>query len=523
MFTPLLAAIPAGWALAGWVVGFFVFGFAAAWLFRSLVWDKSKIDSANKKAERITEDAVKEGELKKKDILIAAQEEVEKKAREADRDIQRKQKEVERERIKVQRELEKLEKRNDQVQKRLDNLDKKEKRLILQEEELTAKIEEQTKELERISSLTTDQAKELLLQRVDRDLDSEYARKIQEYKTQLREEEGKIAKKIITLAIQRTAVDHVAETTTSEVKLPSDDMKGRIIGREGRNIRTFETLTGVEVIIDDTPEAVVLSAFDPVRRAIAKLSLEKLIQDGRIHPARIEEMIEKARKEIDVAIKEAGQQAVLEVGIGDAAPEMIRLLGRLKYRTSYGQNILKHSIEVAFLTGNLASELGTNPILARRCGLFHDIGKAVDHEIQGTHASIGAELARKHKEPKGVVHAIAAHHAEIEQRTIEAVLVQAADAISAARPGVRGETLESYFRRLQQLETLAQSFDGVDKCFAIQAGREIRIMVVPEEVDDATAPLLARKIATRIEEELDYPGQIKVTLIREMRIQEIAK
>ncbi len=523
MFAPLLAAVPPGVALAGWIVGFFIFGFAVAWLFRSLVWDKSRIDSANKKAERIVEDAIKEGELKKKDILLDAQTEADKRQKEADRDIQRKQKEIERERIKVQRELEKLEKRNDQSQKRLDNIDKKEKRLILQEEELTAKIDEQIKELERISGLTIDQAKELLLQRVDRDLDAEYAKKIQEYKTQLKEEENKIAKKIVTLAIQRTAVDHVAETTTSEVKLPSDDMKGRIIGREGRNIRTFETLTGVEVIIDDTPEAVVLSAFDPVRRAIAKLALEKLIQDGRIHPSRIEEMVDKAKKEIDNSIKEAGQQAVLEVGIGDAAPEMIRLLGRLRYRTSYGQNILKHAMEVAFLTGNLASELGTNPILARRCGLFHDIGKAVDHEIQGTHASIGAELARKYKEPKGVVHAIAAHHAEIEQRTIEAVLVQAADAISAARPGVRGETLESYFRRLAQLETLAQSFDGVEKCFAIQAGREIRIMVIPDEVDDATAPLLARKIASRIEDELDYPGQIKVTLIREMRVQEIAK
>ena len=477
-------------------------GGVLSWIVKTFIWDRAKIDSANKRAERIVEDAIKEGELKKKDILISAQGEVERKGKEAEKDIQRKQKDIERERHKVQRELEKLEKRNDQVQKRLDNLDKKEKRLILQEEELAAKIESQTKELERISSLTTDQAKEILLQRVDRDLDSEYAKKIQEYKAQLKEEENKIAKKVITLAIQRTAVDHVAETTTSEVKLPSDDMKGRI---------------------DDTPEAVVLSAFDPVRRAIAKLTLEKLIQDGRIHPARIEEMIEKSRKEIDSAIKEAGQQAVFEVGIGDAAPEMIRLLGRLKYRTSYGQNILKHSIEVAFLTGNIASELGTNPILARRCGLFHDIGKAVDHEIQGTHASIGAELARKHREPKGVVHAIAAHHAEIEQRTIEAVLVQAADAISAARPGVRGETLESYFRRLQQLESLAQSFDGVDKCFAIQAGREIRIMVLPEDVDDTTAPLLARRIASRIEDELDYPGQIKVTLIREMRVQEIAK
>ena len=521
MFTPLLAV--SGLAFGGLMFGVLFLGAVLSWIVKTFIWDRAKIDSANKRAERIVEDAVKEGELKKKDILISAQGEVERKGKEAEKDIQRKQKDIERERHKVQRELEKLEKRNDQVQKRLDNLDKKEKRLILQEEELAAKIESQTKELERISGLTIDQAKEILLQRVDRDLDAEYAKKIQEYKAQLKEEESKIAKKVITLAIQRTAVDHVAETTTSEVKLPSDDMKGRIIGREGRNIRTFETLTGVEVIIDDTPEAVVLSAFDPVRRAIAKLTLEKLIQDGRIHPARIEEMIEKARKEIDSAIKEAGQQAVLEVGIGDAAPEMIRLLGRLKYRTSYGQNILKHAIEVAFLTGNLASELGTNPILARRCGLFHDIGKAVDHEIQGTHASIGSELARKYSEPKGVVHAIAAHHAEIEQRTIEAVLVQAADAISAARPGVRGETLESYFRRLQQLESLAQSFDGVDKCFAIQAGREIRIMVIPEDVDDTTAPLLARRIASRIEDELDYPGQIKVTLIREMRVQEIAK
>jgi len=523
MLTPLLGINMPGLAFGGLVFAIFLVGFVVSWVVKTFVWDRGKIDSAVKKAERIVEDAVKEGELKKKDILIAAQEEAERKIKEADRDVQRKQKDIERERIKVLREIEKLEKRNDQVQKRLENLDKKEKRLILQEEELTQKIEEQTKELERISALTMDQAKELLLQRMDRELDSEYAKKISEYKTQLKEEENKVAKKVITLAIQRTAVDHVAETTTSEVKLPSDDMKGRIIGREGRNIRTFETLTGVEVIIDDTPEAVVLSAFDPVRRAIAKLALEKLIQDGRIHPSRIEEMVEKARKEIDNAIKEAGQQAVLEVGIGDAAPEMIRLLGRLKYRTSYGQNILKHAVEVAFLTGNLASELGTNPILARRCGLFHDIGKAVDHEIQGTHASIGSELARKYKEPKGVVHAIAAHHAEIEQKTIEAVLVQAADAISAARPGVRGETLESYFRRLQQLETLAQGFEGVEKCYAIQAGREIRIMVVPEEVDDAAAPLLARKIASRIEEELDYPGQIKVTLIREMRVQEIAK
>lgn len=483
---------------------------------------KAKIESANVQAERIIKDAVNEAEKRAKDIQLAAKDEAEEFRKEAEREIKRRKKDAERLEFKLQKREETLDNKFENVQRRIENLDKKEKRIISLETDLEEKISNEDKELERIASLTQEQAKVLLLDRIDKKLDLEYARRLADHEQHLKEDSDKMAKKIVTLAIQRTAVDHVAETTTSEVKLPSDDMKGRIIGREGRNIRTFETLTGVEVIIDDTPEAVVLSAFDPVRRAIATLTLENLVQDGRIHPARIEETFEKATREIDKAIKEAGQEAVLEVGIGDVNPELVRVLGRLRYRTSYGQNILKHSMEVAYLTGNLASELGTNPTLARRCGLFHDIGKAVDQDMQGTHAAIGAELARKYKEPKGVVHAIAAHHAEIEQKTIEAILVQAADAISAARPGVRGETLESYIRRLTDLEQIASSFEGVERCFAIQAGREIRVMVIPEEVDDRLTPQLARKVADKIQEDLDYPGQIKVTVIREVRAHEIA-
>jgi len=484
--------------------------------------EKGKIESANLKAERIVKEATTEADAKTKDVLLKAKDQAEQLREEADIEAKKRRKEIERLEIKLQRKEESLDKKYDNVQKRLDVIDKKEKRITTLEQELEEKVASQDTEIERIAGLTQDQAREYLLERTDKKLDLEYARRLADHETRVKEDSDKISKKLVTLSIQRTAVDHVAETTTSEVKLTSDDMKGRIIGREGRNIRTFETLTGVEVIIDDTPEAVVLSAFDPVRRAIAKLTMEKLVQDGRIHPARIEESFEKAKKEIDKSIWEAGQQAALEVGIGDVNPELIKLLGRLRYRTSYGQNILKHSIEVAYLTGNIAAELGTNPTLARRCGLFHDIGKALDHDVQGTHASIGAELARKYKEPKGVVHAIAAHHAEIEQKTIEAILVQAADAISAARPGVRGETLESYIRRLTDLEDIASGFEGVDRCFAIQAGREVRVLVIPEEVDDQLTPLLARRVADRIEEQLDYPGQIKVTVIREIRAHEIA-
>ncbi len=506
--------------IIGIVFGFLIGGFFG-WFMKQFL-DKASVESAKQQAERIIKDATTEGDAKAKDIQLKAKDKVDNLRNDAEREIKKRKREIERQEVKLQRKEEALENKLDNVQKRLDNLDKKEKRLVSLEEDLDSKVALQDKEIERISGLTQQQAKDFLLERTDKKLDLEYARRLADHEMRVKEDADKISKKLITLAIQRTAVDHVAETTTSEVKLPSDDMKGRIIGREGRNIRTFETITGVEVIIDDTPEAVVLSAFDPVRRAVAKLALEKLVQDGRIHPARIEEAHEKAIKEIEKSIWEAGQQAVLEVGIGDVNPELVKLLGRLKYRTSYGQNILKHAVEVAYMTGNLAAELGTNPTLARRCGLFHDIGKALDHDVQGTHASIGAELARKYKEPKGVVHAIAAHHAEIDQKTIEAILVQAADAISAARPGVRGETLESYIRRLADLEEIANGFEGVDRCYAIQAGREIRVVVVPEEVNDQLTPLLARKVADKIEEQLDYPGQIKVTVIREIRAHEIA-
>lgn len=506
--------------IIGLIIGFLLGGYFG-WLYKA-IQDKAKIGSAKQEADRIVQEAQTKAEALEKDIILKAKDQAEALREEAEREIKRRKKDTERLEARLQKREEALENKLDNVQKRVENLEKREKRLAALEQELEDKIAKQDQELERIAQLTQEQAKNFLLERMDKKLDLEYAKRLADHEARIKEDADKISKKIITLAVQRTAVDHVAETTTSEVKLPSDDMKGRIIGREGRNIRTFETITGVEVIIDDTPEAVVLSAFDPVRRAIAKLTMEKLVQDGRIHPARIEEMYEKAKKEIDKAIWEAGQEAVLEVGIGDVNPDLVKLLGRLKFRTSYGQNILKHSIEVAYLTGNLASELGTNPTLARRCGLFHDIGKAVDHEMQGTHASIGSEIARKFKEPKGVVHAIAAHHAEVEQKTIESILVQAADAISAARPGVRGETLESYIRRLTDLEEIASGFDGVDRCFAIQAGREIRVMVIPEEVDDQLTPLLARQVADKIEQQLDYPGQIKVTVIREVRAHEIA-
>jgi len=501
---------------AGFILGAFI-----GWVIKDIL-DKSRLATAKLQAERILKDAKTEADTNAKDLLLQANKQTDQLRHDAEREVNKRRKEIERQEVKLQRKEESLDRKFDNVQKRLDNIDKKEKRVITLEEELETKVASQDKEIERIAGLTQEQARDYLLERTDKKLDLEYARRIADHESRVKEDGEKISKKLVTLAIQRTAVDHVAETTTSEVKLPSDDMKGRIIGREGRNIRTFETLTGVEVIIDDTPEAVVLSAFDPVRRAIARLTLEKLVQDGRIHPARIEEAFEKSTQEIDKSIWEAGQEAALEVGIGDVNPELIKLLGRLRYRTSYGQNILKHSMEVAYLTGNLAAELGTNPTLARRCGLFHDIGKALDHDVQGTHASIGAELARRYKEPKGVVHAIAAHHAEIEQKTIEAILVQAADAISAARPGVRGETLESYIRRLTDLEEIASGFEGVDRCFAIQAGREVRVIVVPDEVDDQLTPLLARKVADKIEEQLDYPGQIRVTVIREIRAHEIA-
>ncbi|MFY9213865.1 MAG: ribonuclease Y [Tissierellaceae bacterium] len=383
--------------------------------------------------------------------------------------------------------------------------------------------EQQLKELEKLSGLTSEEAKTILLDGVKREISHETAVMIKEMEQQAKLEAEKNAKEIITMAIQRCAADHVAETTVTVVSLPNDEMKGRIIGREGRNIRTLETLTGIDLIIDDTPEAVVLSGFDPIRREIARIALEKLIVDGRIHPARIEEMVDKAKKEVENIIKEEGEQAAFETGIHNLHPEIIKLLGRLRYRTSYGQNVLKHSIEVSHLAGLMASELGADVRLAKRAGLLHDLGKAVDHEVEGPHVDIGVDLARKHRESKEVVHAIAAHHGDIEPTTIEAVLVQAADAISAARPGARRETLEAYIKRLEKLEEIANSIRGVDKSYAIQAGREIRILVKPDEVDESQTVHTAREIVKKIESELDYPGQIKVNVIRETRAIEYAK
>ena len=377
--------------------------------------------------------------------------------------------------------------------------------------------------LERISGYTADQAKDYLLQQLDTELDHEKSVKILEYEEKLKEESDKRARNIISLAIQRLASDQVSEATVSVVPLPNDDMKGRIIGREGRNIRTIETLTGVDLIIDDTPEAITLSSFEPVRREIARVALEKLISDGRIHPARIEETVEKARREVEATIKAEGERTVVELGVNNLHPELVKLLGRLKYRTSYGQNVLRHSIEVAYISGMIASELGLNPTVAKRAGLLHDIGKALDHEMEGSHIQLGVEVARKYKESDAVIHAIHAHHGDVEAKTVVACIVQAADAISAARPGARRENIENYIKRLQQLEEVGKSFPGVDSCFAIQAGREIRVMVKPEQINDDKMAPLAREISKKIEQELEYPGQIKVNIIRESRVSDYAK
>ena len=377
--------------------------------------------------------------------------------------------------------------------------------------------------LERISGYTADQAKDYLLQQLDTELDHEKSVKILEYEEKLKEESDKRARNIISLAIQRLAADQVSDATVSVVSLPNDDMKGRIIGREGRNIRTIETLTGVDLIIDDTPEAITISSFEPVRREIARVALEKLISDGRIHPARIEETVEKARREVEATIKAEGERTVVELGVNNIHPELVKLLGRLKYRTSYGQNVLRHSIEVAYISGMIASELGLNPTVAKRAGLLHDIGKALDHEMEGSHIQLGVEVARKYKESDAVIHAIHAHHGDVEAKTVVACIVQAADAISAARPGARRENIENYIKRLQQLEEVGKSFPGVDSCFAIQAGREIRVMVKPEQINDDKMVPLAREISKKIEQELEYPGQIKVNIIRESRVSDYAK
>lgn len=500
-------------ALIGMIVGYFI---------RKNIGE-GKINNAEELANKIIEDAKKNAESYKREAILEAKDEIHKLRTEAERENRERRNEVQRLERRVIKKEESVDRKLDSIEKKEETIAKKIKQLEEKEATINSLHEQQLKELEKLSGLTSEEAKTILLDGVKREISHETAVMIKEMEQQAKLEAEKNAKEIITMAIQRCAADHVAETTVTVVSLPNDEMKGRIIGREGRNIRTLETLTGIDLIIDDTPEAVVLSGFDPIRREIARIALEKLIVDGRIHPARIEEMVDKAKKEVENIIKEEGEQAAFETGIHNLHPEIIKLLGRLRYRTSYGQNVLKHSIEVSHLAGLMASELGADVRLAKRAGLLHDLGKAVDHEVEGPHVDIGVDLARKYRESKEVVHAIAAHHGDIEPTTIEAVLVQAADAISAARPGARRETLEAYIKRLEKLEEIANSIRGVDKSYAIQAGREIRILVKPDEVDESQTVHTAREIVKKIESELDYPGQIKVNVIRETRAIEYAK
>ena len=481
------------------------------------------IGSAEQKSREIIDDAVKTAETKKREALLEAKEESLKMKNEMEKETRERRNEVQKYERRVLQKEENVDKKLESIEKREASFAKKEEEMKKTKAEIAALNEQRIQELERISGLTSEQAKEYLLKTVEDEVKLDTAKMIKELETRAKEEANKKAKEYVVTAIQKCAVDHVAETTISVVQLPNDEMKGRIIGREGRNIRTLETMTGVDLIIDDTPEAVVLSGFDPIRREIARIALEKLIVDGRIHPARIEEMVEKAQKEVDVMIREEGENAALEVGVHGIHPELIRLLGKMKFRTSYGQNALKHSIEVAQISGLLASEIGVDVRLAKRAGLLHDIGKSVDHEVEGTHIQIGVDLCKKYKESPVVINAVEAHHGDVEPQTLIACIVQAADTISAARPGARRETIETYSNRLKQLEEITNGFKGVDKSFAIQAGREIRIMVIPEQVSDADMILLARDISKQIESELEYPGQIKVNLIRESRVTDYAK
>ena len=484
---------------------------------------ESKIGNAESKAREIIDDAVKTAEAKKKESLLEIKEESIKNKNELERESKERRSELQRYEKRVLSKEEALDKRSEAIEKREASFTAKEEQLKQREKKVDELSQQRVQELERISGLTSEQAKEYLLKTVEEDVKHDTAKMIKEMEAQAKEEADKKAKECVVTAIQRCAADHVAETTISVVQLPNDEMKGRIIGREGRNIRTLETLTGVELIIDDTPEAVVLSGFDPIRREVARIALEKLIVDGRIHPARIEEMVEKAQKEVDSMIREEGESAALEVGVHGIHPELIKLLGRMKFRTSYGQNALKHSIEVAQLSGLIAGEIGLDVRLAKRAGLLHDIGKSIDHDVEGSHIQIGSDLCRKYKESATIINAVEAHHGDVEPQSLIACVVQAADTISAARPGARRETIETYTNRLKQLEDITNQFKGVDKSFAIQAGREIRVMVVPEQVSDDDMVLLARDIAKQIEFELEYPGQIKVNVIRESRATDYAK
>ena len=481
------------------------------------------IGSAETEANRIVSEAIKSAEAKKKEFLLEGKDELHRLRNENEKEISDRRKEVQRQERRIQQKEETLDRKMDNLEKKEINYQRKQKEVEQKLQEVEQVKKSQFEMLERISGYTADQAKDYLLQQLDTELDHEKSVKILEYEEKLKEESDKRARNIISLAIQRLAADQVSDATVSVVSLPNDDMKGRIIGREGRNIRTIETLTGVDLIIDDTPEAITISSFEPVRREIARVALEKLISDGRIHPARIEETVEKARREVEATIKAEGERTVVELGVNNIHPELVKLLGRLKYRTSYGQNVLRHSIEVAYISGMIASELGLNPTVAKRAGLLHDIGKALDHEMEGSHIQLGVEVARKYKESDAVIHAIHAHHGDVEAKTVVACIVQAADAISAARPGARRENIENYIKRLQQLEEVGKSFPGVDSCFAIQAGREIRVMVKPEQINDDKMAPLAREISKKIEQELEYPGQIKVNIIRESRVSDYAK
>ena len=508
-------------AAAALIVGIAVGGFAGIAYRKKIA--ESEIGSAESEAKRIVSDAVKNAETKKKESLLEAKEDIIKMKNEADKELKERRGEITKLEHRIGQKETALEKKIEALEKKDDNINKKTAEIAVLEGEVKKKIEKQDEILQEISGFTQEQAKQMIMDKLEVELRHESAIKIMEYEQRFKEDADKKAKNILSLAIQRYASDYVSEATVSVVPLPNDEMKGRIIGREGRNIRTIETLTGVDLIIDDTPEAITLSSFDPVRREVARLTLEKLILDGRIHPARIEEMVAKAKREVESIIKTEGERATFETGVHGVNPELVKLLGRLKYRTSYGQNVLAHSIEVAHLSGLIAAELGADANMAKRAGLLHDIGKAMTHEVEGSHIQIGIDIAKKYKENKEIIHAVEAHHGDVEPQTVLAIIVQAADAISGARPGARRENLESYIKRLEKLEEIANSFTGIEKSYAIQAGREVRIIVSPEEINDDNMVFLARDIVKKIEDELEYPGQIKILLVRESRIIDYAR